>query len=226
MSALLLSLCALTAAPAGAQSQPVVEIIPISAEKRSRLPQQRIGVGDCYAVAGSQREELAVIQVLVRGPLERSAEHLAKEKAGELGANCLYPLNAFGADNASYPVRRNYRALRVTVQSGAYRAPASPETIASAGSASAAGALPSLSDFPKLKVPVIIRPAESHNGHLGWVFGGGVLSHEVIVDFSKSEEAIRKDLLKDIEEYFSDAEYRRMLKAAEAGERSRIELPR
>lgn len=224
MNAVLVSILAIMAGDAQAQTRPMIEIVPISTEKRPKLALQRVGVGDCYGVTGSQREEIALIQITVRGPWERTAEHLAKEKAGEAGANCLYPLYSAGEDNSSYPVRRNYRALRVTVPAGAYRAPASPDAIAPMGK-SASADLPSLSEFPKLKVPEI-RAAESHNGHLGWALGSGVVSHEVTIDFGKTDAPMRADILKDIEEYFPENDYRRLSEAADRGGQSRVELPR
>jgi hypothetical protein len=203
-----------------AQPKPFVEIIPILNEKRPKLITQKVGLGDCYGLSSAQREELAIIRVLIPGPLERTAEHLAKEKAGEMGANCLYPLYAAGEESVSYPIQRTYRALRVTIPSGPYRVPAAPDSIPSLESADGSYKLQA---FAPLKAPKIAE-SKRHSCHLGWLFGGGVTLHEVGITTSRATPALRRDILKDFDEYFSDVERETWLRTIDAGGSVRVDL--
>lgn len=205
--ALLLLACA--AAPAAAQNSPVVAVTPLLKEARPHLAAQRVGVGNCYGVASAASTELiAAIKVTLPGPYERTAEHLAKEKAGELGANCLLPEGGAG-EEGRYPVQRSYKALRVLVPSGAYQVPASPGDFP-APPAAPAGSF-------KAPAPKEFKPPPEHSAHLGWTAGRAAREHTVIIDPSAVEPEIWADIVKDAQEYFPPEDYARLQRAAGKG---------
>ena len=197
-------------APAAAQSLPVVEVNRIISEPRPHLPPQRVGVGNCYGLSGEQRaEELATIKVSLPGPSERTAEHLAKEKAGEIGANCLFPLREAGEDNMRSPVQRVYKALRVTIPAGAYQIPASP------------GDFPRAAPSPKGSFQATgfraLKPPEKHSAHLGWLSGKGIEKYEVIINPAGIEPAVWADIIKDVTEFFPEGETGKLRQAGQSG---------
>lgn len=203
--ALLLLACA--AAPAAAQNSPVVAVTPLLKEARPHLAAQRVGVGNCYGVASAASTELiATIKVTLPGPYERTAEHLAKEKAGELGANCLLPEGAAGEEGTRYPVQRSYKALRVLVPFGAYQVPASPGDFPAPPAAPSGAFQPP--GFKELK------PPPAHPAHLGWVGGKAVREHAVVIAPAATEPQVWADIVKDAEEYFPPADYALLLRAA------------
>lgn len=219
----LLGVLLCTAARARAQYPPEVEVVPLLKEKRPHLLASQVAVADCYAsgLSGAQREEVASVKVTVRGPWERSARHLASEKAAELGANCLLVVSSYGKDNAEYPVHRSYKAFRVTVPYGPWRVPASAESLASASTAAAAPAFP----MPKLKTPVIEKkPSEVHGDHLRRAMGEAVYVHEVTLDPSRADPETWRDVAQDVREYFGEAEAEKLARLAAAGRRVRIDL--
>lgn len=205
---LLFLFCAV--ATARAQTQPVVEVDRIISAPRPHLPPQRVGVGNCYGLSAAQSvEELATIKVSIPGPSERTAEHLAKEKAGEIGANCLFPLREAGEDNMRAPVQRVYKALRVTIQAGSYQIPASPGDFQKAapapkGSFQAAGFQP-------------LKPPEKHSAHLGWLSGKGVEKYEIIINTAGIEPAVWENIIKDVIEFFPEGEAVKLRQAGQNG---------
>ena len=204
-------------AAAGAQSLPVVAVNRIISEPRPHLPPQRVGVGNCYGLpAAQQTEELATIKVSIPGPSERTAEHLAKEKAGEIGANCLFPLREAGEDNMRSPVQRVYKALRVTIPAGAYQIPASPGDFPRAAPASK-GSFQTVG-FRTLK------PPEKHSAHLGWLSGKGIEKYEVIINTAGIEPAVWEDIVKDVTEFFPEGEAGKLWQAGQSGAIVGIEL--
>ncbi len=222
-SAALLGVLLCAASRARGQYPPEVEVVPILKEKRPHLLASQVAVADCYAsgLSGAQREEVASVKVTVRGPWERSARHLAAEKAAELGANCLLVVSSYGKDNAEYPVHRSYKAFRVTVPYGPWRVPASAESLASAMAAAAMPAFP----MPKLKAPVIEKkPAVAHGDHLSRAMGKAVYFHEVVLDFSRTDPATWADVAQDVREYFGEAEAEKLARLVEAGKAVRIDL--
>lgn len=222
-SAALLGLLLCAASRARGQYQPEVEVVPILEEKRPHLLASQVAVADCYAsgLPGAQREELASVKVTVRGPWERSARHLAAEKAAELGANCLLVVSAYGKDSAEYPVHRSYKAFRVTVPYGPWRVPASAESLASAMAAAETPAFP----MPKLKAPVIERKAsKTHGDHLSRAMGEAVYVHEIVLDPARAGSETWADVVQDVREYFGEAEVEKLARLVDAGKTVRIDL--
>lgn len=218
-------LCA--ASWAWGQYQPEVEVTQILKEKRPHMLASNVAVADCYTstLPGAQREEVALVKVTIRGPWERSAQHVASEKAGELGANCLLTVASFGKDNEQYPVQRSYKAFRVTVPYGPWRVPASPASLASAPSAT--GPRSAGFDFPQpiLKVPVIEKkPSETHGDHLSRAMGDAVYVHEVVLDPSRADPETWADVVQDVREYFGEAEAEKLARLVAAGRTVRIDL--
>ena len=211
-------------APALAQYQPDIGVTLTLSEKRPHLAIQQVAVANCYTndLSGAQREELAVIKVTVRGSWERSAQHLAAEKAAELGANCLHSLFSYGKDNEEYPVQRHYKAFRVTVPYGPWRVPASPESLVPA---SAAGPSQSGFSMPPLKIRSLEKKhIEAHGGHLSRAMGAAVYFHEVILDPARTKPEMREDVTRDIEEYFGESELRKFNRAIMGEKMIRIDL--
>lgn len=213
------------ASRAWAQYPPEVEVTQILKEKRPHMLASKVAVADCYtsALPGAQREEVALVKVTVRGAWERSAQHLASEKAAELGANCLLVVSSYGKDNAEYPVQRSYKAFRVTVPYGPWRVPASPESLASAAAASNSAAL----DFamPKLKAPIVEKKApEAHGDHLSRAMGEAVYIHEVVLDPALADSETWTDIVQDVREYFGEAEVEKLTRLVESGKTIRIDL--
>ena len=209
-----------------AQYPPEVEVTPILKEKRPHMLPSKVAVADCYSseLPGAQREEVALVKVTLRGPWERTAQHLASEKAAELGANCLLVVSSYGKDNAEYPVQRSYKAFRVTVPYGPWRVPASAESLAStAKSASATAGF----DFPmpKLKVPVIKKKTtEAHGDHLRRAMGEAVYFHEIVLDPALADPEMWVDVVQDVREYFGEAEVEKLARLVDAGKTVRIDL--
>jgi hypothetical protein len=207
----------------GAQYPPEVEVIQVLKEKRPHMLASKVAVADCYTsqLPGAQREEVALVKVTVRGPWERTAQHLASEKAAELGANCLLVTSSYGKDNADYPVHRSYKAFRVTVPYGPWRVPASPESLESASTAAAAPAFP----MPKLKTPVIEKkPSEVHGDHLSRAMGEAVYVHEIVLDPARADSESWADVVQDVREYFGEAEAEKLTRLVDAGRTVRIDL--
>lgn len=220
-------LCVASASRALAQYPPEVEVTPILKGKRPHMLASGVAVADCYTstLSGSQREEVALIKVTVRGAWERSAQHLASERAAELGANCLLIVSSFGEDNAQYPVQRSYKAFRITVPYGPWRVPASPASLVSAPSAM--GPRSAGFDFPqpRLKVPVIEKkPSEIHGDHLSRAMGDAVYVHEVVLDPSRADPETWADIIQDVREYFGEVESGKLARLAGAGKPVRIDL--
>jgi len=209
-----------------AQYPPEVEVTPILKEKRPHMLPSKVAVADCYSsqLPGAQREEVALIKVTVRGSWERTAQHLASEKAAELGANCLLVVSSYGKDNAEYPVHRSYKAFRVTVPYGPWRVPASAESLASTANP-ASGAAGVDFPMPKLKVPVIERKIpEAHGDHLSRAMGEAVYLHEIVLDPSRMNSQVLADVALDVREYFGEAEAERLTRLVEDGKAVRIDL--
>lgn len=206
------------AAPAAAQTNPLVEVVPAAkTAPRPHLAPQRVGVGDCYGVPGAELEELAFIRVTLPGPWERTAEHLAKEKAGELGANCLLPAGGGGLDNMRGPAQRAYKAYRVTVPMGSWQVPAPPESLPAAPAAGPAGR------FQPAGLRQLAPPAE-HSAHLGWLGSAATVEHLLAIDPTVAGAELWGDILKDAEEYFPAAEAARLRAAAEKRTAAGIDL--
>lgn len=207
------------AAPGAAQTRPLVEVVPAAkAAPRPHLAPQRVGVGDCYEVPGAELEELAFIRVTLSGPWERTAEHLAKEKAGELGANCLLPAGGGGTDNMRGPAQRAYKAYRVTVPMGPYQVPAAPESLPALPAAG-----PGAGNFQTAGFRQLTPPAE-HSAHLGWLGSAATVEHLLAIDPATAGAELWDDILKDAEEYFPAAETARLRAAGESRTAAGLDL--
>lgn len=218
---LLLSVLLCPAARVQAQVPPEVEITPLIKEERPHLLASQVAAADCQAggLPGTQREELALVRVTLRGAWGRSAEHLAAEKAAALGANCLLSVSASGKEGAEYPVLRSYRAFRVTVPYGPWRVPASPESLAAAapepfGSAGLAAPMP----------PFPAREPAAHADHLGRAMGEAVFLHEVLLKPSRTSRETLEDLTRDVREYFGDASAAKLARLIAGDKVLRIDL--
>lgn len=223
----LLGILLFTVSRAWSQYQPEVEVTQILKEKRPHLLASNVAVADCYTTTlpGAQREEVALVKVTIPGPWERSARHLASEKAAELGANCLLLVSSFGKENAQYPVSQSFKAFRVTVPYGPWRVPASPLSLVSAPSAT--GPRSAGFDFPqpRLKVPVIEqKPSATHGDHLSRAMGEAVFVHEMTLDPSRADPETLADVVQDVREYFGEAEVEKLARLVEAGKAVRIDL--
>ncbi|MDE2492191.1 MAG: hypothetical protein KGM24_15190 [Elusimicrobia bacterium] len=193
----------------------------------------QVFVGDCRGVItklnGVQIEELAVVRLTAYTPWYVSVERVARDKAGELGANCLTKISTWGA--GSYPFTVSYDAFRITRQWGfGLRAPwfpvskkelaeaASPATPVSAapaataspaslpGAAAATGASPAQPDVPL------------------WTSGNFVFRFVLGLDTAKFTPAVWQDVQQDFKEYFPAAQYARLLDAHARGGRILVDF--
>lgn len=220
----LVCLLVFSSTSAFAQFQPEVEVFPVRSEKRPHLAVQQVAVANCHTsdLPGAQREELATIKVTARGPWERSAQHLASEKAAEIGANCLLVLSSYGKDNAEYPVHRQYKAFRVTVQSGPWRVLASPQSLVSASTDNSSK--PGF-DMPRLSLrPLEKKPSHEHGDHLARAMGDAVFFHEAILEPGRVEPNAWEDVRRDVLEYFGEVERDKLDRLAQTGKAIRVDL--
>ncbi|MDP3542372.1 MAG: hypothetical protein Q8T11_07900 [Elusimicrobiota bacterium] len=219
--------------PAAAQPiPPLVELQTIHDGKLSSLPVGAVGVGNCFSpVALREMKEVAVLTVSVNGPWERSAEHLAKQKAAEAGANCLQPLASYGPEE-HYPVVRQYRAFLVTTSittiDGTFRLPASPKAfepppqppapLAAAFPAPAPAAPPE----PAGEELLLARSPESEESL--WVEGPHIIAHEIVLDLRKITPRGWESIRRDVGKFFPASDFETLKKARREGGSVSIDL--
>lgn len=220
------------ARPLPAQTMPPrVELELLHEGRLSSLPVGGVGVGNCFAnVALREMTEVAVLAVSVNGPWERSAEHLAKQKAAEAGANCLQPLASYGPEEEHYPIVRQYRAFLVTTSvttiDGTFRFPASPKAfeppppppppLAALPAARAASAAEEPSG-------ILLAPPPEATDAL-WIEGPHIISHDIVLDLEKLSERRWEAVRGDIRKYFPASEFEVLEKARRGGGAVAIDL--
>lgn len=195
---------------------PRVEWEPLAKTDYSHIEADDIIVADCYAlyrnIRNTQLEEMGTIRIAVYTPLPRTADHLAQERVGQRGANCLMLQTSSGLENASYPVQRTYKAFRLTALASGFGSlgsyyPAPYSTMASA--------LPAAS-IPQNKTQVAApkdngSTAPAHE-HL-WTSGNFIYRYEIGMDTSKFSKTVWEDISNDFREYFPRSEYNNLLEA-------------
>jgi hypothetical protein len=219
----------LLAAAASALSgfPPRVDVRPLTKQSFQRSEARLVGVGDCFAqVSLPERTELAVVTVELIGPWERTAEHVAKQAAAEIGANCLMPLQDYGPETEDYPVVRQYRAFLVTTvftgPMGAFRW-AAPASAFRRQAPPAAPAMPTLSR-PEAPKPAKPAPAvEAPHGPV-WFERALLESHDITLDLSRMSPAEWAAVREDVERYFPAEELRSLLLAQRQGESVLLDL--
>lgn len=218
-----LALC--LAAPAAAQRVPPrVEVRKAAgAREHPRSAAGLVGVGNCLVtMAQPEVEELASVSVELRGPWERSAEHLAKQAAAELGANCLMPLSRYEPEGDAYPLLRQYRAFLVTTvvtgALGTFRVPAPARAFSAPGAAAAA-----VPPLPALRRPAPPPPEEVPHGPV-WFEHAALESHDVVLDLARMDEAEWEMVHDDVAAYFPAAALRALTVARAHGETVVLDL--
>lgn len=214
---------------------PRVELERLLKEKTHSLPVGAVGVGNCFSpVALREMKEVAVLTVTVNGPWERSAEHLAKQKAAEAGANCIQPLASYGPEEDHYPIVRQYRAYLVTTSvttiDGTFRFPASPRTFE-----------PMIQQMPSLAAPfpvsapttssaaavetgeLLLAPPPEETDTL-WVSGPHIFSHEIELDLRKITPHKWEAVKDDVKKFFPASEFEILNKAKIDGRPVSIDL--
>ncbi len=196
---------------------PKVEMdLAVSASTYPHLETDDVAVADCIEItrrAGAIRsEEIGTIRVMAYAPWYQTSEHLAMEKAGEAGANCL--MNRFPAGMEatpfSYPFQVAYRAFRLTRQEGfgstgywiPIRVEAPPAPVQAPGSAVASP--------PNAGAPM--ASGQAAHEHL-WTSGNFIYRYEIGMDTAKFSEETWADVMRDFKEYFPPSDYERMLRA-------------
>ncbi|MDX6770319.1 MAG: hypothetical protein SF051_12360 [Elusimicrobiota bacterium] len=221
MRAALLACAAALPWPEAARAQPLpprVEVRRVTDKKLPPLVAGMVGVGDCFVtLALREVTEVADVEVVLVGPWERSAEHVAKQAAADAGANCLLPRQGYGPEDENYPVVRQYRSFLVTtVVSGAmgtFRLPAParafrpPETAAPNAPAPAAPA-PAPAAAAAVEAPTV-----SHGPV--WFERAYLESHDIVLDLSRMSEEEWEAVRRDVALYFP-------LAASEALRRARV----
>lgn len=206
--------------PPGSMAQyvpPRVEAdLMIAANKYPHLETDDVAVADCLnvykLVADVRSEEIGTIRVTAYTPWYQTAEHLAREKAGQLGSNCLSKQYSSGLEGvpASYPFQISYRAFRMTKQTGfgslGYWIPISRNDMSPVVRAADNGP-----DQGRNRNEAVPQEQPGHE-HL-WSSGNFIYRYEIGMDTSKFTEAVWEDIAKDFKEYFPPSEYRRLLEA-------------
>ncbi len=223
-----------------AQPQPPrVELQLLVEKKPSALPVGAVGVGNCFSpVALREMTEVAVLTISVNGPWERSAEHMAKQKAAEAGANCLQPLSSYGPEEDHYPVVRQYRAFLVTTSvttiDGTFRFPAPartfeppPQPLPTLGASFAAPAAAASTSpvLPPEPAEALLAPPPD-GAEAPWVDGPHIVSHEIVLDLAALEGERWEEVRKDVKKYFPAHALRTLEKAKGAGRSVSIDLRR
>jgi len=227
--ALTAALLALTL-PAYAAFPPRVEIRRLTKKSFARSDAGLVGVGDCL-ITHSEAEvvEVALVEVQVVVPWERSAEHVAKQSAAELGANCLMPLQEYGPEDGNYPVVRQYRAffvtIVITVPHAAFRVPASARAFKRRSAADAA-TVPALGSLqpprPAADTPPPL-PAGAPYGPV-WFEHALIESHDIELDLSRISAAEWTMVSADLARYFPSSEFQNLAAAYARGETVRLDL--
>lgn len=224
------------AGSASAQANPPrVELERLIKEKTHSLPVGAVGVGNCFSpVTLREMKEVAVLTVTVNGPWERSAEHLAKQKAAEAGANCMQPLASYGPEEDHYPIVRQYRAYLVTTSvttiDGTFRFPASPRSFE-----------PMIQQMPSLAAPfpvaapapstaavaemgeLLIAPPPEETDTL-WISGRHIFSHQIELDLRNITPRRWENIRNDVKKFFPASEFEVLNKAKLDGRPVSIDL--
>ncbi|UPT72761.1 MAG: hypothetical protein M0D55_12585 [Elusimicrobiota bacterium] len=229
----------LLSAPIWSSAQPIpprVELQFLGERKLSALPVGAVGVGNCFSpIVLREMTEVAALTISVNGPWERSAEHMAKQKAAEAGANCLQPLANYGPEEDHYPVVRQYRAFLVTTSvttiDGTFRFPASPKTFEPAPqplpalAAPAAAAPPAKLSAAEETAELLLAPPPE-GAEAPWVAGPHITSHEIVLDLGAIDPRLWRDVRKDVKKYFPAPAFEALEKAKGAGRTVSIDLRR
>jgi hypothetical protein len=194
-------------------SPPKVELdLAASAVKYPHLEIDDVAVADCSGIsraAGTVRsEEIGTIRVLAYAPWYQTAEHLAKEKAGEAGANCLLMQYSAGLEGVpvSYPFQASYRAYRLTRLNGfgstSFSTPIRADALLAAGQAAQDSSAPQAR----------LTPGPAGHEHL-WTSGNFIYRYEIGMDTTKFPKETWEDIARDFKEYFPPSEYEQLLLA-------------
>lgn len=202
----------------------------ISANEYPHLETDDVAVSDCigiYRADGTIRsEEIGMIRIMAYTPWYQTAEHLAKEKAGEAGANCLMgqPSPGLGPIPVSYPYQVAYRAFRLTRQKGfgstAYWIPIRVVAAPSSAQAPVGGSNPP-PDSSAAQARRSMEPA-GHE-HL-WTSGNFIYRYEIGMDTTKFSKGTWEDVARDFKEYFPPSEYNQLLLARKGGEKVLVDF--
>ncbi|MDE2489714.1 MAG: hypothetical protein KGM24_02625 [Elusimicrobia bacterium] len=158
-----------------------------------------------------------------------SVERVARDKAGELGANCLTKRSTWGA--GSYPFTVSYDAFRLTHQWGfGLRAPWFPipkkemaDAAAEATSANPSSASPAASSSPS-PAPVSATSASGQPDTPLWMSGNFIFRFVIGMDTAKFSPAVWQDIQQDFKEYFSASQYAHLLDAHRRGRRILVDF--
>jgi hypothetical protein len=188
---------------------PRIELEALSKNEYPHIDTDDIVVGDCPAISASipnaQTEEIGTIRIMLYAPWYRTADHLAQEKAGDRGANCLVRQSPSGLVNASYPLQTVYKAFRLTAAAGfgslAARYPVGKSQLSAA-------ALPP-SAQPQATAAGAAAPGHDHL----WPSGNFIYRYEIGMDTSKFSAGVWEDISNDFKDYFPRKEYEELLEA-------------
>lgn len=223
--------------PASASAQyvpPRLDVESVSPNKYPHVDTDDIIVADCQRIYGNlsnlDKEEMAVIRVLAYVPWLKPAEHLAQERAGDMGANCLMTQYSSGIEGASYPLQLTYRAFRLTKQSGfgslagRYPVPIGDMSAAAGSSRDRQAPGPSASagdrtDSQGSKPRAPSGETAPGHEHL-WTSGDFIYRYEIGMDTAKFSPKVWEDIAQDFKEYFPASDYKVLLRAY--GEKGRV----
>jgi len=157
---------------------------------------------------GSQRQDLAIIRVEVRGVWFLSVETVAKEKAASLGANFLILEASQGAED-NPGAFRVYRAVRLQRFDGLAVYTRSREAVEGARGRRTSAPAPAPA-FAPLKKPS--PPSAGSNEELGWLWfnEGFIVSHRLGVDLAGIADSSWKDLENTVRLRFPKIEHEKL----------------
>ena len=222
--AITFSIAILSAAPIAAQYvEPDVEVKKISGKDYAHEEEDEPVIVSPMEfnrlqnkAAGS--EDIATIRIVFKGKWHKPADHLAKERAAALGANCLVLQESIGIEDWGAGTIRAYKAVRLTNLTGRpiytkpsdEPPPANPSTTAPASPSITAPAMPT----PPQETPPTQAQPKVHR-HFAWVWEGGdhILSHRLGFDASRAKKEELEQLSLYVRENFPAPEHGKLLRA-------------
>ncbi len=201
---------------------PRVEVARLpGAGKHYPLEPSQVVAGDCRRLElrdpSVRVRELAVVRVTADTPWYVGVGSVARDKAGELGANCVEKRSEWG--RGSYPLRVSYRAYLLDRQVGfgstAYRAAVPRSELAALATAASPPAVAA--------APAAASPPTAGDAPL-WTNGDFIFRFEIGMDTAKFPDAVWRDVAQDFREYFPPAQYAVLLRAHARGGRILVDF--
>lgn len=199
----------------------------------ARVPPDEVEAGDADAFAarlqalqergGVQRQDIAIIRVVVRGQWFLSAETTAKEQAASLGANFLILEASLGGEEYAGSARV-YRAVRLQQYGGLAVYTRPREAVEGKSRARPASPAPALRPLKRPALPP--PPPPQAQDELGWVWLNQkfIVSHRLGVDLSAIDEASWRNLEHTVRARFPKSEHDKLTMCYRNGSKITVDL--